>query len=279
MRIGIIGAGKVGASLGLYLSSSMATIVGVYDTNQEIANQVATSLQTKHYDELESLVSASDVLFMTVTDGAISSVWEQIATFNLAEKIICHCSGALSSEVFVGIEEKGACGYSVHPAMIVSNHEAVAALAKSAFTIEGTPRRLHEVKEIFTQMGNRVCEIAVSDKVRYHAAAVIISNFSVALAKISIDMLASCGFTEEEQKIFLPLMQTSVTDIAENGIIAALAGPIERADTGTIEKHLAELVGDEKEIYRLLANQNLAIARRKNPQRNYDDLAVVLSKK
>ena len=278
MRIGIIGAGKVGVSLGLYLAKKM-TIIGLYDVNQTAAQNGASLIKTDCFSNLETLVETSDLLFLTVTDDAIKPVWEQILAFNMAGKIICHCSGALTSEVFVGIEERGAYGYSVHPAMTISHHSAVAEIAVAPIVIEGGEERLDEVASLFRTMGNTIHLLRAEHKVRYHAAAVFASNFIVALAQISTELLAECGFDEDGQQIFLPLMQASTHNIVKNGLVNALTGPVERGDLATIEKHLTDLSGDNLELYRLLSEKITKVASTKNPERNYADLTEVLSKK
>ena len=62
----------------------------------------------------------------------------------------------------------------------------------------------------------------------------------------------------------------------ENGPAAALSGPIERGDGGTVEKHLAALDAEDRELYRLLGKKVLAVAERKNPNRNYENIEEIL---
>jgi len=279
MRIGIIGVGKVGASLGQYLAHNNVMISGVFDINATTAATGANLIKTVCFGNLEDLVATSDVLFITVVDDEIASVWKQIAVLDVAEKIICHCSGALASTIFTGIREKGAFGYSVHPAMTISHSSAVGELERAPFTIEGDSERLAVVKDLFAAMGNSVQVLTAANKTRYHAAAVFASNFIVALADISMDILADCGFDKEQQRLFLPLMQASIDTIIKDGIVSALTGPIERGDVGTVEKHLANLSGNEREIYALLSTKIIEIAKQKNPHKDYSDLATFLSKK
>ena len=104
MQIGIIGAGRVGCSMGKYLVEHGADVLGYYDTNDRAAEEAAQFTGTERYDTLAELVSASRLIFITTPDGIILRVWEQIRHLPLAQKIICHCSGALSSDSFSGSE-------------------------------------------------------------------------------------------------------------------------------------------------------------------------------
>ena len=163
--------------------------------------------------------------------------------------------------------------------MTISHNGAVAEMKKTPFTIEGDNEQLEQVKGLFVRMGNSVQFLRAEQKIRYHAAAVFASNFIVALAGISMDLLADCGFDEAQQHLFLPLMQASVENIVKTGPVGALTGPIERGDSVTISKHLADLTGEKQEIYSLLSKKIVDIAKQKNPQKNVDDLLTILSKK
>ena len=61
----------------------------------------------------EKLINNSDIIFITTNDDNIQTVWNKIKDMNLKEKIICHCSGSVSSEIFKGADSENVC--SVHP--------------------------------------------------------------------------------------------------------------------------------------------------------------------
>lgn len=278
MKIGIIGAGKVGCSLAQYFAVNNRIISGIYDTNEAVANTAATLLKTVKFTTLDAIIIASDILFLTVTDDAIETVWCQIADQDLTGKIICHCSGALSSAVFTDIEIKGAFGYSVHPVMTINHYSAVAELKKAPFTIEGSATKMAVITDLFTSAGNSVQILDAAQKIRYHAAAVFASNFMVGLAQISMDLLAECGFNEEKQQLFLPLMQASVENIVKHGVVDALTGPLQRGDEITLRKHLSDLTGDEHELYTLLSKKIITVAKQKNSQQNYNEIENIFTK-
>ena len=75
-----------------------------------------------------------------------------------------------------------------------------------------------------------------------------------------------------------PLFTGNALKIAELGTEAALTGPVERNDIATVEKHLAVLDDDEKQIYTSLSGKILRVAERKNPDRDYSELEKLLKK-
>ena len=78
MKTGIIGAGRVGCSLGKYFRSKNADLVGYYDTNAAAAKEAAAFTQTADFDQVQQLVRESDILFITTPDSLLVPVWEEI---------------------------------------------------------------------------------------------------------------------------------------------------------------------------------------------------------
>ena len=119
--IGIIGAGKVGTTLGAYLCQNQIAVSGYYSRTFESAVSAADFTDTVAYYSIGELVDASDTLFIATPDAEIGNTWDCIAKYGLKDKIVCHFSGSLSSYVFSGIETAGAAGCSIHPMFAFSD--------------------------------------------------------------------------------------------------------------------------------------------------------------
>lgn len=278
MNIGFIGAGKVGFSLGRYFSVNSIPITGYYSRNPQSAMDAASFTQTKFYQNMETLIDDSDVLFLTVPDSAILKVWEQIKLFQIKNKIICHCSGALSSAVFSGINQTGAFGYSIHPLFAVNDkYHSYEDLPKAFFTMEGSPEHLNLLQNLISRLGNPVKIIEPGQKISYHTAAVFSSNHVVALIEEGIRLLGKCNFSRSEALHALtPLIRSNVENILGQGTEKALTGPVERNDITTINKHLTCLDGKEKDLYLILSCLLAEIAGHKNKERDYSELKELL---
>lgn len=277
MKIGFIGAGKVGFSLGKYFSLNKLNVVGIYSRNKLSAIEASEFIGIKQYETIDEIVNDSDIIFLTVSDTAVLEVWNYIKNLPINNKIICHCSGALSSNIFDGINDLKAYGYSLHPLLSISNKLFSYTLLKDAcFTLEGSIKKLDFMQTMIEQIGNKTYIIPTEKKVLYHCAAVFSSNFMVALAQIGLDLLKDCGFDEESSSIIFPLMTANVQNIVSQGTTKALTGPVERCDIGTITSHLSKLSGEEKELYRLLSKKLIAISKVKNPHINYKNLESIM---
>ena len=280
MHTGIIGAGKVGCSLAKYFVLHGLSLSGFFDVDIQAARTAADFAGTDFEEKPEDLVSKSDALFLTVPDGLITTVWNQIRELPIEGKYICHCSGALSAaDAFPGIAERGAFGYSVHPLFAVSNRfDSYKELSHAYFTIEGDERHLGDVQARFASFGNPVSLIRAEDKVKYHCAAAICSNQVIALVQESIDLLSDCGFDQESALAALrPLIAGNVHKVLERGCAESLTGPVERGDSRTLHKHMDCLNEKDRMLYALLSEKLLAVAKRKNPDRDYYETASLLA--
>ncbi len=279
LKTGFIGAGKVGCSLGKYLSIRGMKVTGYYDRNTEYAKEASQFTETKAFESIESILSESDVLFITVPDGLIREVFEEVSAFPIEGKYICHCSGSISSEdAFPGIGSTGAYEYSVHPLLAVSSRfETYQELTDAFFTLEGNPSHLSDMSDYLTRAGIKHQIIDPAAKSRYHLAAVFSSNLVLSLIGEGIGLLQECGFTEPDARAALrTLVLGNVQHAVDSGPAAALTGPVERGDIATIQRHLDLLSAEDQQLYRLLSKKLLPLAKAKNPDRDYGSLEEYL---
>lgn len=279
LTIGIIGAGKAGTTLGAYLCQNQISVSGYYSRTFESAALAADFTNKTAYHDIKELLDASDTLFITTPDKEIGRVWDCIAQYELKGKIICHFSGSLSSHVFSGIEAAGADGCSIHPMFAFSDKfESYKHFSTVCLTMEGQEKAVRSMKALFENLGHPVFTVKAEDKMRYHAAAALASNYMTGLFQVSLNLLETCGFSEEEGRMLLaPLVQNNVDSMLKRSTMEVLTGPVERGDSQTVEEHLKTLHGLNAEmVYRSIGKELLAIARRKNPDRDYTAIEFLL---
>lgn len=282
MRIGFIGAGKAGCSLGKYFCTKAEEagiqVTGYYSLVKEEARWAAAFTESECYSTADGVAAASDVIILSTPDGAVKNVWESLDKDNIKGRIICHLSGSLSSDVFSGIEKYGGYPASIHPMFAFSNKESVyQQLNEVSFTLEGSSYAVSRWKAVLKAMGNPAIEISKEVKLRYHAAAGFLSNYVVAVLETGYQLLCECGFSNEEARSFSSiLVRDNVEHVIKDGGVKALTGPVERADVETLQNHLSVLDKQEKEIYLTCGQKLLELAKVKNPDRDYKETAEVL---
>ena len=276
MKIGIIGAGRVGTTMGRYIIAHGGKIQGFYSRTIEHAKEAAQFCNTNYFKDLDSLIEVSDTLFITTSDGAIKNVWDCIAAKNVKGKVICHFSGSLSSDIFSNKESAGVVACSVHPIYAFSNKfTAYQNLTEALFTVEGDSEALSRMQELFAILPNRVVSIPTETKGKYHAAASVASNQLTGLLWMAIELLKETGITEKTAYEMLePLVKNSVNSIFSNGCKEALTGPIERNDLETVKKHLAALENNAlwNQAYQANGKLVLEVAKEKNPKCDYQKM-------
>ncbi len=278
MKVGFIGAGRAGCSLGKYFTTKAdladVSVTGYHSLNMEEARWAAAFTDSKVFERTEDVIAASDAVILSTPDGAIKNVWNAMDKKNLTGKMICHLSGSLSSDEFSGIDEHGGYAVSIHPMFAFSNKDSVyQQLHNVCFTLEGHPYGVSAWRQIFDVLGNGTVVIDKSKKPKYHTAASLLSNHVIAVLATGYELLVECGFTEQEARTFsAALVRDNVEHVIEEGCVEALTGPIERGDIGTVEKHFQELNDTQAKLYKICGEKLLEIAKRKNPQRDYTEL-------
>jgi len=279
VEIGFVGAGKLGFSLGKYFSQNQLAVTGYFSKSPEHAQNAACFTETEAFSSLEALCACSDALFLTVPDGQIGPVWDQLRMLPIQNKLICHCSGCLSSQVFTGIESTGAYGYSVHPLYAVNDRYAsYHELSKVCFTLEGSFHCLDALCNLLTSLGNPVQILDEGSKAMYHAAAVFASNLVLAPLEQAVQLLTRCGFDEQgARKALAPLILGNAENFCRGGGPRALTGPLERGDSKTIRKHQAALTEEEWALYAALTKRLLPLAAQKHRERDYGSIKQLLN--
>lgn len=298
MKIGFIGAGKAGFSLGKYfadcgtaaptarqdtaqLRAAGVTVTGYYSLHEDSARAAAEFTGSKFYSEPGELLKESGAVFLTVPDGAISSVYNELCKFDITGRQICHCSGVMTAaEAFPDIRQRGAYGYSIHPLFPFNSRlESYGKMAGAFFCVEGDHEHLGEWQSLLEQLGLRAQIIDGAKKARYHAACAISSNLVCALVEESVELLTGCGFTRDSAlEALSPLIRQNTENILRHGPTEALTGAVERCDTETVKKHLNCFPTDkERELYRAVSERLIEVAKTKNPQTDYSELEKILT--
>lgn len=309
LRVGFVGAGKIGFALGLHLFRSGAHISGYASRSHTAAQWAAQCTNSVSFSSLQALLDSTDLIFITVPDGAIAQVAGELAAAanaqgaqGLAGKIVCHASGSATSDELAACRAALAACASVHPLCAVPDvphaagnpnedeaHVKGAAaqsaalasipnrLASAFFTLEGDAAAVAAASALLDAAGNNHCTIAAADKVRYHAAAVFMSNLVCGLASEGLGLLEGCGFTEKQAlEAVKPLFAGNCAAIAERGPQRALSGPIERNDVETVRRHLAALDGQARAVYATTSLSVCDLAERRHPDRNMQPLRALL---
>jgi predicted short-subunit dehydrogenase-like oxidoreductase (DUF2520 family) len=204
-----------------------------------------------------------DVILLCVPDQEIATAAaclsvdaEAGANPDPARPLVGHCSGATGLEVLAPHE-----AFSLHPLMTVTPQGA--AFEGAGAAIAGTTARaVAMARELATALEMQAIEIADGDRVAYHAAACMASNFLITLEDAAERIGATAGV---DRALLVPLVRATVENWATQGPERALTGPVARGDEETVARQRATLAARTPELLELfdaLADATHALADR-----------------
>ncbi len=285
MKVGFIGAGVIGTALGILLKDKGYSIGGYYNRSLDRAQASAKLVGTEYHQSMLSLCSAVDIVFITTNDDSILEVARDLAkqkAVNSRHSII-HCSGSLDLTVLNPVKELGADVISIHPLQACASVEkAIRAIPGSVFSIEGGEKERLLGRGLVEALDGQYFYIEGQNKVLYHAAAVMASNYLVVLLDLSRQMMTEAGMPQEKfYDSILPLVEGTLQNIRQLDIPQALTGPVARGDISTIKDHVVALkkyLPDSYDAYRELTKKAvpLALAKESLDQRNAQMIYDVL---
>jgi predicted short-subunit dehydrogenase-like oxidoreductase (DUF2520 family) len=267
--INIIGLGRLGTALAIALFKKRYSIRTLISRRRITLERAAGLLDADvHLLVVKDIkqLQPSDVTLITTPDDQLPQVIKSLSKIKSAGSIALHTSGALSSQALSPLADRGWHVGSVHPLISVSGSEAAQSAFKGAFwCVEGDRKALTAARQLVRDLNGQSFSVRAEVKPLYHAAAVMSSGNVTALFDVAIDMLSKCGLTRKDaRKILLPLLESTVENLASRTPAEALTGTFSRGDIGTVERHLAALSEANLEmarsVYCMLGLKSLNLA-------------------
>ena len=193
LKLGFIGAGTVGTALAARLSQSGYPVVAVASRSPASAQNLAEAAGgSRVFDSNQAAADNAELIFITTPDDAIAPVVNEIK-WRPGQSVI-HCSGADSIASLQPAKKAGAEVGAFHPLQtFASVEQAIDNMPGSTFTLEAEEPLLATLKEMAGALGGNWVVLKASDKVLYHASAVIACNYLVTLVKLAGDLWQSFG--------------------------------------------------------------------------------------
>lgn len=206
-------------------------------------------------------------LVLAVPDPIVPALAAEIAGLSLPRGTAAiHLSGALGLDALLPIRKAGHAVGSFHPFQSFPTARPPTAFLGSLVAVDATtPSLLRELRSLARRLGARPRRVTDDERTRYHAAAVIGSNYLVALAGQATATLESIGWAKRDAlAALLPLQRGVIESLASAGLPGALIGPIRRGDEATVARQLAALrqagLATSAEVYRVLGLAALDLA-------------------
>lgn len=299
--VSIIGAGRMGTALALALKAAGYRIEAVVTRRlsharraAEIIGKDTLGLSIRQMDRLDSAqqdgLRRSSLILIAAPDDSITEVADRLAAVFKSDRmktrtrrVAMHTSGALSSEALAPLHQAGFAIGSLHPLVSISDSLSGAnSFAHAFFSIEGDPVALRQARSMVRALGGQSFTIKARDKALYHAAAVMTSPHMVALFDLALEMLGRCGVPPgRARQVLLPLLESTVANLATQNPARALTGTFKRGDVATVKRHIAALESEQLRealrAYVLLGQRSLSLVQNRQTRAALEQIRRILS--
>lgn len=263
LKLGIVGAGRVGTGLALSLARSGRKVVAVASRSAASARALARRIPgARAVASPQEAADLADLVFLTVPDDAIEAVASGIRW--RAGAACVHCSGAGDLDLLAGAAAQGARVGGFHPLRMFGEPGKSFDLRGCAIAIAGASALSRELGRLARALGARPLRVPEGSRALYHIGANFSGAFIVALIAETVALWKELGIAEKDAlRALLPLLRGSVDNVEKLGPAGALGSVVARGDVGTIRKHveaLAKTAPESLNLYRLLSLRTVPLA-------------------
>ena len=241
-RIGVVGAGRVGAVLAAALRAADHEIVAVAGESAASRTRIETLLPGVHVDKPTAVSRACDLLLLTVPDDMLANVVTMLAASGAIRpgQRVVHTSGKHGLAVLAPAAEVGAEVLAMHPAMTFTGTDVdLPRLRGCVYGVTTGPAERELAERLVGDLGGLPMFVPEDKRTLYHAGLAHGANHLVTLVTQAMELLGAAG-AEDPAATLRPLLNAALDNALAQGD-AALTGPIVRGDVGTIRGHLAEI--------------------------------------
>ena len=244
-RVGVIGAGRVGAVLSAPLRGAGHGGVGGAGAGDASRSRMAALLPGVPAAKPTSVARASDVLLLTVPDDMLANVVRTLADAGALHEgqYVVHTSGRHGLAVLAPAREVGARTIALHPAMTFTGTAVdLDRLGGIVFGLTAEPADRAVAEGLVADLGGRPMWVPEEMRTLYHAGLAHGANHLVTLVTEAMEILAAGGASDPAGTL-RPLLTAALDNALAHGD-AALTGPIVRGDAGTVAAHLDDIAAN-----------------------------------
>jgi len=266
MSVGIVGAGRVGASIGASLRLAGHLVVGASGVSEASVTRIDTMLPGVPRIDVEEVVRRSDLVFLAVPDDAIAELVDGLAALGAwrGGLLVAHCSGRLGLDALDAATRAGAIPLAIHPAMTFTGTSLdLDRMVGATFAVTAPAAFLPIAQALVVEMGGEPVVLEDAARPLYHAALVHGANHVVTLVAQASALLLAAG-VDDPGRLLGPLVHASVDGALTDapGAVSTLTGPVVRGDAGTVASHVAALASrpEAAQAYRAMSRATADLA-------------------
>ncbi len=214
---------------------------------------------------VQPLPPGTTVLILAVPDGRLAEVAYDLSRAGEGPPgcVALHLAGALSTEALAPLHAVGYPVGSMHPLQAIADPwHSGDRLIGAAYALAGEPAAINAARRLVNALEGIPLLIPPQARPIYHAAAVVASNYTIALLAYAVRLMMEANVSESDAiEALIPLMKGTLENLEQLGVAHALTGPIARGDADTVRLHLTRLSSNDRKLYCALGLELLRVAR------------------
>jgi len=244
--IGIIGSGNVAWHLAhAFTKIKSVEISWIYSRNKKTLQEIGTAIYTPTFTQLPQ--QKVDLIIICASDDELQNI---ILELPINSKIAYTAGSIALEDLSISHKRVGV----FYPLQTFSRQRTIN-IETVPFLIESFDKEFEiELIEIAKLLSNNVKRSNAKQRQHIHLAAVIANNFANHLLFVAQEYLQK---KKIDPNILTPLIKETFEKAIELGTFEGQSGPARRNDQMTISKHLQQLNGNQREIYRSITKNIL----------------------
>jgi predicted short-subunit dehydrogenase-like oxidoreductase (DUF2520 family) len=241
-RLGVVGAGRVGAVLAAALHAAGHVAVAASGGSAASRTRIETLLPHLSPLEAEQVAEVADLLLLSVPDDSLGALVDRLAAAGALRpgQVVVHTSGRHGLAVAHAAADRGCVTVALHPAMTFTGTDVdLDRLPGCTYGLTANPAGRAVAHQLVADLGGHPVVVAEEQRTLYHAALAHGANHLGTLVGQAMDLLRAAGSTDPAGTL-RPLLQAALDNTLAYGD-AALTGPVVRGDSGTVADHLTAL--------------------------------------
>ena len=228
MKIVLIGSGNVATVLGRLISRHQHSVSQVISREVEHAQTLAQELNASAVDFNGQLDTSADLYIIAISDSALENFF---VNGDVKNKCVVHTAGSVSKDILSGYSNYYGVLYPLQSLRKEMNN-----IPSIPFLVDGNSDETTNYIEAFARsISNDVSRTNDEERLKLHAAAVIVSNFTNHLYAIAEDY---CVKENIDFDLLKPLISETALRINQVSPSKVQTGPAIRKDIHTLDKHL-----------------------------------------
>ncbi|MGH3359144.1 MAG: Rossmann-like and DUF2520 domain-containing protein, partial [Nocardioidaceae bacterium] len=212
LRIGVVGAGRVGAVLAAAFAASGHEVTAVSGRSAASKTRIETLLPGIPVRRPAEVAADADLLLLAVPDDVLEPVAAELVRAGSIGpgQLVAHTSGRHGTDVLAAARGAGAQVLAMHPAMTFTGTDIdIGRLSTTVFALTGDPSVREAGERIVADIGGTPIWLSEDQRVLYHAALAHGSNHLVTLVTQAQSILRSAG-TTDPSGVLRPLLTAAL---------------------------------------------------------------------